>query len=417
MKILHVHGEYVSFGGAETYLRDVMQAQRAAGHEVNVVYSSDVPPGYAPKDHEIFLPPSYGVKSGLRALPHFRRLLKRLDPDVLHLHVTHYHISPLVLAYLIAQKPSVQTVQDTLAFCFKEPNASQLADWARILPDHSACYLPVGRACFRTGCATTFLSNSRLFSALARIPAVLWRRAIHQRIGHFLANSEFTRADLIRNGFRTDRIDVVYMNLAIPDAWRAENDHVASDEPPLILYAGKISAIKGVPRLVEALALLAREKWQAILAGTGPDMAEVRSKIVSAGLEGRVRILDSVSHEQLGAYYRRASIVVFPSIWPEPFGLVGIEAMYFAKPVVGFNVGGVSEWLKDQETGFLVTAGDTTRFAERIRELLNNPTLRTRMGAAGKASASQFFDSTANLALLEAMYKKVISSRINRLAV
>jgi glycosyltransferase involved in cell wall biosynthesis len=409
MRILHVHGEYVRFGGAETYLRDVIQSQIAAGHDVHVVYSSHVLPGYAPKDHEIFVPPSYGVKSGLRALPYFRRLLKRLNPDVLHLHVTHYHISPLVLAYLIRRKPSVQTVQDTLAFCFKEPNARRLAAWARILPDESACYLPVGRACFRTGCANDFLSSSRLPGALARIPSVLWRRAVHQRIGHFLANSEFTRADLIRNGFQADRIDVVYMNLAIPDAWRTQPDNAPPEDPPLILYAGKISAIKGVPRLVEALGLLAGEKWQAFLAGTGPDMDEVREKIDSNRLEDRVRILDSISHEQLGSYYRRASIVVFPSIWPEPFGLVGIEAMYFGKPVVGFDVGGVSEWLKDGETGFLVPAGDTPRFAEKVRELLADPTMRTRMGVAAKASAVKFFDSTANLALLEQTYSKVIA--------
>lgn len=70
-------------------------------------------------------------------------------------------------------------------------------------------------------------------------------------------------------------------------------------------------------------------------------------------------------------------------MWPEAFGLVGLEAMKNKKPVVAFDSGGIADWLYDGENGYLVPRGDTVFFADRIKFLLENPQIAEEMGERG----------------------------------
>jgi len=177
----------------------------------------------------------------------------------------------------------------------------------------------------------------------------------------------------------------------------------------MILYAGKISTLKGVPQLVEALALLRDKHWRAVIAGTGVELPAVRATVRARGLEDRVEFVGAVSREQLGDLYRSARIVAFPSIWPEPFGLVGPEAMLFGKPVVGFDVGGVKEWLADGETGFLVPAGDVSGLAERMSRLLRDDRLCRQLGANARKASKRLFGMEAHAAKVLDAYAEACS--------
>lgn len=84
-----------------------------------------------------------------------------------------------------------------------------------------------------------------------------------------------------------------------------------------------------------------------------------------------------------------SSIAVFPSLWQEPFGLTGIEAMSCGIPVVGFDVGGVSEWLKNGYNGILVPERDTTAMAGAIDQLLNDKELRKSLGKNARLSVEK----------------------------
>jgi len=78
--------------------------------------------------------------------------------------------------------------------------------------------------------------------------------------------------------------------------------------------------------------------------------------------------------------YKAARVVVVPSRWPEPFGMVGLEAMSHGRPVVGFNVGGISDWLEDARTGILVPEQDTTAFAQALEQIIGDQELANLMG-------------------------------------
>jgi glycosyltransferase involved in cell wall biosynthesis len=148
----------------------------------------------------------------------------------------------------------------------------------------------------------------------------------------------------------------------------------------IVLFAGRLVREKGLDYLLRAFRLLQGES-RLIVCGTGPELGRLRA------LAGSLEILDSVTFlgecDTLSDLYRRASVVVIPSVWPEPFGLVGPEAMVHGVPVVAFRVGGISEWLSDGYGGYLVESKDTVRMAERIQHLLDDPDEGRRIGQIG----------------------------------
>jgi glycosyltransferase involved in cell wall biosynthesis len=115
-----------------------------------------------------------------------------------------------------------------------------------------------------------------------------------------------------------------------------------------------------------------------------------------------------LNQEKSSVYYHQASAVVIPSVWPEPFGMVGLEAMSYAKPVVAFHVGGIPEWLEDGVTGFLVPPGDVKGMAGKINLLLQNPKTAQEMGFRGREGVKEQFAADRYVAGLMETYHQCI---------
>ena len=101
------------------------------------------------------------------------------------------------------------------------------------------------------------------------------------------------------------------------------------------------------------------------------------------GLSGRVEFAGHASADALQEHYEQCSFVVFTSMLPESFGLVGVEAMTFGKPIIGFACGGVLDWLEDGVNGLLAARGDTAALARQIERLIDDPGLCHRLGMNG----------------------------------
>jgi glycosyltransferase involved in cell wall biosynthesis len=102
------------------------------------------------------------------------------------------------------------------------------------------------------------------------------------------------------------------------------------------------------------------------------------------GLRDRVRFHGFVPREIMKEFTLQASVLVVSSVWPEPFGLVGPEALSYGVPVVAFDAGGIREWLIDGENGFLVPWMDTDAMGERVERLLRDKELARRLGRRGR---------------------------------
>jgi len=122
-----------------------------------------------------------------------------------------------------------------------------------------------------------------------------------------------------------------------------------------------------------------------------------------------VTVVRNVPHPQVMAAWIHCSIGVVPSIWPEPFGQVAIEAMACGRPVVASAIGGLQDSVVHGETGLLVPPGDDKALAEAIRSLLNDPARRAAMGEAGRKRARLFMASTV-ISRIEQVYREVLEN-------
>jgi glycosyltransferase involved in cell wall biosynthesis len=103
--------------------------------------------------------------------------------------------------------------------------------------------------------------------------------------------------------------------------------------------------------------------------------------------------------------YRRARVVAFPSVWDEPFGLVGLEAAAHEKAVVAFAVGGVVDWLRHGETGIAVPNRDAAAFARALDELLGDAERAAALGRRAKQHVADAFSRDRHLDRLEAVLR------------
>jgi len=178
----------------------------------------------------------------------------------------------------------------------------------------------------------------------------------------------------------------------------------------LIVYAGQILRGKGVDVLLESLALLTTP-FEAMIIGDGNHRAHCERLSHQLGLQNRVHFTGFISQPEIVRYYRESSVAVISSIWPEPFGAVGLEAMRCGLPVVGFDAGGIKEWLIDGVNGYLVPWMDRAQYARRLEELLQNKWLARAMGERGRQLANERFSFTNYVRGLETLFARVADTQ------
>jgi phosphatidylinositol alpha-1,6-mannosyltransferase len=160
---------------------------------------------------------------------------------------------------------------------------------------------------------------------------------------------------------------------------------------PVLLFAGRLKANKGVDTVIAALPRIAREQPQVafVIVGEGDDEPRLRALAVAHGVAERCRFLGRVARADLPRYYNLADVFVTlsreepPSV--EGFGLVFLEASACGRAVIGARSGGIPDAVVDGQTGVLVEPGNSDQFAEQALALLGDSALRTRLGEAGRA--------------------------------
>jgi glycosyltransferase involved in cell wall biosynthesis len=185
--------------------------------------------------------------------------------------------------------------------------------------------------------------------------------------------------------------------------------------PPGFPAAGKIilavgrwdsaERYKGVDTLISALPHLVQEMpdTRLVLVGDGDDRPRLEQLARDLGVLERVCFLRGLTAEQLFACYANCDVFALPSKG-EGFGLVFLEAMAHAKPVVGGAHGGIPDIVEDGVTGLLVPHGNIERLTQALASLLSNPGLAAEMGARGKERlASTFYFTQFQVRLTEVL--------------
>lgn len=218
------------------------------------------------------------------------------------------------------------------------------------------------------------------------------------------------RSTVVWNGLE-DQADDSALLASRGRTWR--NGLGIGDDELVVTLVGRINRWKGQRVLVEAVGLLRAQGVQNLRCVLVGDVAEgeqalreaLQAQVAAAGL--RLHVLMPGFSADVAPAWAGSDVAVVPSEEPEPFGRVAIEAMAHGLPVVGTAHGGLVEIIEPGVTGLLVPPGDAPALAAALRQLLADPGMRKRFGAAGRARQRRLFTQSSHdaavLTLLDGM--------------
>lgn len=192
-------------------------------------------------------------------------------------------------------------------------------------------------------------------------------------------------------------------------------------EHQLVVLAGRLNHWKGQGLLIDAAARLgARGQLStlrfAIVGDTVPGQEAIRSalmqKVAQAGLDQHFSFVPFV--DDIRPVWRAAAIAVVPSIEPEPFGMVAIEAMAACTPVVAAGHGGLLDIVENESSGLLFTPRDAEALADSLHRLVSDPPLRARLGTAGRVRQERSFSVESQVESFEQIYDAMSRERTER---
>lgn len=174
-----------------------------------------------------------------------------------------------------------------------------------------------------------------------------------------------------------------------PDQLTSDIDkkyHLAGKK--IVLFAGKLTAYKGVRYLIKAARKIPAE---VVILGEGPERPNLEKRVKDYGLTNVHFIGHLGDSTDLNKFYKRASIFVAPSVWDEPLGLVILEAMASKTPVVVTRKGGIPLAVKDGLNGYFVRPRNATEIAEKVNLLLSNEEKRAKMAENARRIVEEKF--------------------------
>jgi glycosyltransferase involved in cell wall biosynthesis len=382
MRILLANEARSGGGGVESYLAAIVPALRGAGHDLALLYANTAVE-QGPTDIETDA--SWSVKD--LGLPSAIAAARAWNADVCFAHNMRYLDVEEAIA---AAWPTVKMMHAYAGAC---------------LSGHKAFAFPSLDPCDRicgAGCLLQFLPRrcGRLRPDVM-IEQYAWARrqqAIFPRYRAMVVASDHMRREF-------ERYEGVPSVTAIP-LFTAGPAGVSSSRSLDVVFLGRLTPLKGADLLLDALghagAALGRP-LTALIAGEGPVRASLEGRAAALGAARTVHadVPGWIDAARRDAALGRASVLALPSRWPEPFGLVGLEAARFGVPSVAFDVGGVRAWLTDGVNGVLVPpGGGGPAFGDALASLLRDPVRLTTL-SAGATAASARFSAAAHLAALE----------------
>lgn len=221
-----------------------------------------------------------------------------------------------------------------------------------------------------------------------------------------VTNSNHMRDELAKYGLTAHPIYLPVSGAALPAQSQAHTEW-------RLLFIGRMDFLKGGRTLIDALPQVSASLGRPLhvtFAGDGPDRAawEREAAQVQAGTPGlKIEFVGWVNDEQRESLLANCDLLVVPSLWPEPFGLVGPEAGLRGVPAAAFAVGGIPEWLTDGVNGFLAPADPPTAMglAEAISKCLRDPQVHESLKHGARAMAQRFSKERHLTALLNVFEK------------
>lgn len=347
MRILFVNDGFADAGGVHSYLVSVMTGLRRRQHDLAYLHGG--------------VRSSEGLGPELRTIPCFGsadtdRERALAEAGVWGPHVVFSHnMSFLDLEErLLEEWPVVKLMHGYFGTCIGGQKMFAL-------PTRRPCDRRFGAACL----ALYFPRRCGELRPDKMLSQFLWaqrQKELFDRYAIIMVASEHMKQEYVRNGVVAEKVQV---NPLFPADAEASTPCPSSPltEGHCVLFLGRMTQLKGGDLLIRAAAQAAQRLGRRIallMAGDGPE----RSAWEKLALQQMVPAVFTgwVTGPERRRLLASATVLAVPSVWPEPFGLTGLEAAHFGLPAIAFDLGGIRQWLTDGHNGWLVS-GNPPRVA------------------------------------------------------
>ncbi|WP_191760438.1 glycosyltransferase family 4 protein [Komarekiella delphini-convector] len=327
------------------------------------------------------------------------RVLKSLqNVDQSQFKLVHIH-SPDLLLGITGKCPVVFTVHNHSTYC---PSGTKYLAGQGVVCERNFSYLGCTWGKVVDGCGSRrpqravkeFLHSQQVLNILNNLKITV------------VANSNYVREQLIKNGVSSEKIITLRCGTSVPPIGTKPLS-LEIHQNHRILFVGRIVPDKGLEWLLKTL-VHTNPRIHLDIAGEGWDKLRLEKLASSLGLNNRITWHGWCEADKLNTLYQQCFAVIFPSVWPEPAGLVTLEAYARYRPVIASAVGGIPEHLRDRETGILVPANDIKKLADAITELDTDYQKSRQIGEQGHAFLMKELTMDVHVKHLQEIYEKII---------
>ncbi len=372
LAVFNTQPPYLYFGGVE---RRIMETTKRLQTEADITVYSGTKAGFKEPtaiDGVNFVP----CYSTDRLFPldnwFFNRSLTRkaseVDAEVYEAHAVSGYGFPKALKKRGIQKPFIHTIHGVLADEYEQAKKS-------------------GYESFRGRIANSFMYRlAKLEKQMAHdatLIVTISNYSVEKIQRHYGIEPQKIR--IVPNGVDVEKFKPIQNSNELRHQFGLGNG-------PVVLFVGSLIPRKGLPYLVEAAKKIVKEQPDItfLIVGEGPLKQQTTASIEAANLSVNFKFLGALKDDTLNAAYNCTDMFVLPSI-QEGQGIVLLEAQASGKPIVAFDIGGVNEAVRNNETGLLVKRGNTDELADALLRFLSDDALREKMGANGRKFVSENF--------------------------
>ena len=393
MNILHLN-EWVDLkGGVEVYISQLQELIRAKGDRSFLIGIHEYEGGFSVTFNEGGN--GYKTENQKIVFNTLEQFIRDNGIDIINLHSI---FNPRLISFCLDRLPVIKFAHGPVMVC---PGKDKFWRYSE-----QPCTIKYGAHCFwhiySQGCANRHpkrvLKSWNYVNYEVKEASLLYKKIV--------VMSEYIKDGLLECGVQADKI------LCNPYFTPVTKDvpEIAQTTKKSLIFIGRLVSSKGAHVLLKYLTdlLKSRDDIHLNIVGDGQMKEQLINFVDEAQLSDRVTFHGWLGREQIDSLLQNGYLVFFPSIYPEAFGIVGIEAMMRGKPVVGFNMGGVKTWLENDITGYLIEPNDAGSFLIKTGLLLDNYEVYSRMAANARKIALKKYTSEIHMKRLYDVYQSAI---------
>ena len=330
---------------------------------------------------------NYVSVCNLAVLGKIKKIIKKLKPDITHVDTVHIHLS--YASIKIAKKYSKAVFLTSRDFMLYYPDK----------------FIQKEKICGETNYKVNWLDNLKVAKKRYNPFRNIMIKRYLKYVDKIFAISEEMKKALNQNGIIN--VDVLYNSLPIPQ----KEPSYMENNSKIIFSPSRTSESKGVYALLATFPLIKKDVADAkiLIVGTTKDRKKRILEYMDKNniSKENVEILGWINNEEVKSIYGKISVVVTPSLYPDPLLGVNLEAALYKKPVVTTCFGGAKEFVVNGETGYVVNPYDTKEMAEKITDILLDGDKAKQFGEAGYKRLKEKFSINIQTDKLLNYYNKL----------